>query len=378
MLSNFNYKLLSLITRVRTARGRGPSSEWTPTASVAALGHAGLQADRRDTRLHTIAKALFVVSLFFLLPVCTHAADDYFFKANELYDQGKFKEAVPLYRAAIDEGRYEPFAWFNLGNALVQLDRKQVAMVAYKRTVELLPNFEKAWMLLGDLYYLADSPGDAIAAYRRAIELGVESDHVHFALAECYLKGRDWTLAQKNFERALQLNPDRMDAWYGLAEVYEKLGDYEYAIKTLQNALQMTATAGADVHFTLAYYYRSMDSTRQSLNEMENGILMDPENVSARRYLAQMYVKNNSPWMAIFTLQEGLRHNKGKGDLNLDLGQIYFNQKRYDEAFECYMKAWLAGSSQGRIGAENVGHVFSNAGDTEKAESLYRRIREKK
>ncbi|MBO6076961.1 MAG: tetratricopeptide repeat protein [Fibrobacter sp.] len=320
----------------------------------------------------------FISSLVLLFALPLLAAEDYFFKANELYDQGKFKESVPLYRAAIDEGRYEPFAWFNLGNAMVQLDRKQVAMVAYKRTVELLPNFEKAWMLLGDLYYLGGDVGEAIAAYQRAVELGVESDHVHFALAECYLKGRDWTLAQKNFERALQLNPDRMDAWYGLAEVYEKLGDYEYAIKTLQNALQMTATAGADVHFTMAYYYRSMDSTRQSLNEMENGILMDPENVSARRYLAQMYVQNNSPWMAIFTLEEGLRHNKGKADLNLDLGQIYFTQKRYDEAFDCYMKAWLAGNSQGRIGAENVGHVFSNAGDTEKAESLYKRIREKK
>jgi tetratricopeptide (TPR) repeat protein len=55
--------------------------------------------------------------------------------------------------------------------------------------------------------------------------------------------------------------------------------------------------------------------------------------------------------MAIFTLEEGLRHKKGKADLNLDLGQIYFTQKRYDEAFECYMKAWLAGNSQGRIGA---------------------------
>ena len=42
------------------------------------------------------------------------------------------------------------------------------------------------------------------------------------------------------------------------------------------------------------------------------------------------------------------------------------------------MKAWLAGSSQGRIGAENVGHVFTNAGEVEKAESLYKRIREKK
>lgn len=330
------------------------------------------------SRLDRESSKFIAVVLCLFLAVTAHAAEDYFFQANELYDQGKFKEAVQLYRAAIDEGRYEPFAWFNLGNAMVQLDRKQVALVAYKRTVELLPTFTKAWALMGDLYFLSEDIGEAIAAYNRAIELGGETDHIHFALAECYLKGRDWTLAQKHFEKALQLNPDRMDAWYGLAEVYEKLGDYEYAIKTLQNALQMTATAGADVHFTLAYYYRSMDSTRLSLNEMENGLLMDPENVSARRYLAQTYVKENSPWMAIFTLEEGLRHKKGKADLNLDLGQIYFNQKRYEEAFECYMKAWLAGNSQGRIGAENVGHVYSNAGDTEKAESFYKRIHEKK
>ena len=123
------------------------------------------------------------LSSLVLIALCAlpaFAADDYFFKANELYDQGKFKEAVPLYRAAIDDGRYEPFAWFNLGNALVQLDRKQVAMVAYKRTVELLPTFEKAWMLLGDLYYLGEDYGEAIASYNRAIELGVESDHIHF------------------------------------------------------------------------------------------------------------------------------------------------------------------------------------------------------
>lgn len=321
------------------------------------------------------------LSFFVLVLLCAFPAsanDDFFFKANELYDQGKFKEAVRYYRAAIDDGKYEPFAWFNLGNASVQLGKKNIAMVAYKRTVELLPDFHKAWMLLGDIYYLDGATPEAIAAYKRVLELDAETDHVHFALAECYLKGKDWTLAQKHFERALQLNPDRMDAWYGLAEVYEKLGDYEYAIKTLRNALQMTATAGADVHFTLAHYYRSMDSTRLAMNEMENGLLLDPENVSARRYLSVMYQKANSPWMAIFTLEEGLRHKKGIAELNLDLGQIYFTQKRYDEAFECYMKAWLAGNSQGRIGAENVGHVFSNAGETEKAETLYARIREKR
>jgi len=37
------------IEKVRLA-GRDPSSEWTPTASAASLGHESLQAASRDTR----------------------------------------------------------------------------------------------------------------------------------------------------------------------------------------------------------------------------------------------------------------------------------------------------------------------------------------
>ncbi|HQB64911.1 MAG TPA: tetratricopeptide repeat protein, partial [Fibrobacteraceae bacterium] len=97
--------------------------------------------------------------LFLIICVCgigssASFADDFFSKANALYDNGQYKEAVPFYRAAIDEGRYEPFAWFNLGNTLVQLQKNEVALVAYRRTVELLPDFVKAWVLLGDLYFL--------------------------------------------------------------------------------------------------------------------------------------------------------------------------------------------------------------------------------
>lgn len=318
------------------------------------------------------------LALGLLLAASSLLAEDYFAKANALYDEGKFKEAVPFYRAAIDEGRYEPFAWFNLGNALVQLGRPYVAMVAYHRTVELLPDFVRAWTLLGDLYFINGDIGLALAAYTRALELGEDSDHVHYAMAECYLKGEDYTNAERHYERALRLNPDRMDAWYGLADVFEKLGDYENAIKTLQNALQFTATAGADVHYTVAHFYFEMDSTRRGLNEMEAGLLMDPENVSARRYLARMYLKADEPWMALFILEDGLARKSGKAELYVDMGQIYFAQKRYDEAFEQYFNAWKLGSSQGRIGAENVGHVWYNAGDEAKADSLYKRIREKR
>lgn len=314
-----------------------------------------------------------ILVLGFLLPPGAFA-EDYFKQANELYDKGEYKRAVKMYRAAIQDGRYEPFAWFNLGNTLVQLGKNNIAMVAYRRTVELMPDFTRAWVLLGDLYYLGGDYGLSIAAYRRAIDLGEESDHVHYALGECFVKTHGLALAQKHFEAAIRLNPDRIDAWYGLAEVYETLGDYEYAIRTLKRAVDNTASANADVHYTLSGYYARMDSTKKAIREMESGLLTDPKNTSARRYLAQMYLADDSPWMAIFTLEEGLRFEDGRGLLYVDLGQIYFSQKRYEEALENYLSAWKAGNPQGRIGAENVGNAYYNAGDIAKSQNVYQRI----
>ncbi|MDR1758970.1 MAG: tetratricopeptide repeat protein [Fibrobacter sp.] len=332
------------------------------------------------SRLQTKSCTLSLVPsvLLCLLFAVSSFAEDYFKKANELYDRGNFREAVAFYRAAIREEQYEPFAWFNLGNTLVHLGRNEVALTAYKRAAELMPDLTKAWQLMGDIYYLGGNLGEAMVAYHRALELGEDSDHLHFALAECYLKGRDFTLAQKHFERAVYLNPDRMDAWYGLAEVYEKLGYYEYALKTLKNALQLTVSAGADVYFTISHYYTKMDSTRKALNAMEDGLLIQPENADARRYLAQMYLRAESPWMAIFVLEEGLNYKKNVRELEVDLGLIYFEQKRYDEAFEYFLSAYRKGSAEGRLGAENVGNIWYNAGDLERAERVYQRIREKK
>ena len=90
-----------------------------------------------------------------------------------------------------------------------------------------------------------------------------------------------------------------------------------------------------------------------------------------------MYLEDASPWMAIFTLEEGLRFKKDSDQLYVDLGQIYFSQNRFDEALENYMSAWKMGNSQGR-GAENVGNSYYNAGDEAKAQEIYQRIIGKK
>ncbi len=59
------------------------------------------------------------------------------FQANALYDNGQYKEAVPFIGRQLMKGDTNLLRGFNLGNTLVQLQKNEVALVAYRRTVEL-------------------------------------------------------------------------------------------------------------------------------------------------------------------------------------------------------------------------------------------------
>jgi len=312
--------------------------------------------------------AVFAVAIAF-------SKEDFFKRANELYDAGKYAEAVPVYRAAIKNGQLEPYAWFNLGNTLVHLKQNHVAIVAYKRAAELAPGFAKPWMLLGDILYSYGDYGQAVVYYGRAAELGEKNEHLNYAMASAYLNLKAYVFAERYFEQTLNENPDRQEAWLGLAECARQTGDFQQATGILQKALQKSINISPDLYYTLSYYYLQQDSLKAAIRSMENGLYLDGKNSSARRYLAGLYEKGDSPWMAIWTLEQGISMGSGIAELEMDLAEIYFKQKRLSEALEHYQKAMKAGSAAARIGIENVGHAFYNQGDSQQAEAAYKALR---
>ncbi|MDR3001683.1 MAG: tetratricopeptide repeat protein [Fibromonadaceae bacterium] len=319
------------------------------------------------------AQRVLVFALF--SAVLAFSAQDFFKKANEFYDAGKYREAIPMYLAAIKHDQLEPYAWFNLGNTYVHLEANNRAMFAYKRAAELAPNFAKPWVLLGDISYSYGSYGQAMVYYRRAEELGEKSEHLSYAMASAYLNLKAYVLAERYFEQALNENPDKLEAWLGLAECARQTGDFELAVEVLQKALQKSVNVSPDLYYTLSYYYLQQDSLKAAIRSMENGLYLDSKNYNARRYLAGLYENANSPWMAIWTLEQGIATGSGVRELEMDLAEIYFKQKRLGEALTHYQKALRAGSAAARTGIENVGNAFYNLGDTLQAESAYRMLR---
>lgn len=67
------------------------------------------------------------------------SASELFAKANQLYQQGKFKESAQLYQRLIAMGYNSPTLWYNLGNAYVKSGQTGKAVVAYERALRFAP-----------------------------------------------------------------------------------------------------------------------------------------------------------------------------------------------------------------------------------------------
>ena len=62
-----------------------------------------------------------------------------FAKANALYKQNKYEEALALYEQLLSQDTVDPVLYYNTGNAYAQLHRPGPAVLMYERALQLDP-----------------------------------------------------------------------------------------------------------------------------------------------------------------------------------------------------------------------------------------------
>jgi Flp pilus assembly protein TadD len=130
----------------------------------------------------------------------------------------------------------KPRAWFNLGGAYMQSDQQR-ASAAYKRTIELRPDFQEAYYDLGVIAQNAGRYGEAVSYYQRCTSL----DNGYWPAWNNL--GNTWALlgeqerAVQAFETTLRLNPDHWPSQYNIAVVYFNKGRFDESIPRLRTVL---------------------------------------------------------------------------------------------------------------------------------------------
>jgi Tfp pilus assembly protein PilF len=171
-----------------------------------------------------------------------------------------------------------PPLWFALGLAHFKNEKPEKAEEAFKRSLELNPNFASALAYRGMIRVQTGAAAEGITLYEKALQADPKITVVHYLIADALLKQVDadlkrvethlkraveadttfaparialgklfmrtnrWDEAAAEFERVIKLDPNLPDAYYQLGRTYTRLKRTAEAQSTLDTFKRLSQT----------------------------------------------------------------------------------------------------------------------------------------
>lgn len=147
-----------------------------------------------------------------------------------------WRDSETLWRSAIREDSRNAGAWIGLLDALDQAGKREIALQYASIMTRHLPRSSEGWFQLGCLLGSERRYSEALEAYRRCLELSPQFDRAYQNTAWVYLQMGQWTKALQFFRTAQDLRP-KPETLLGLALCYEKLGNRPMAVRYYEMAV---------------------------------------------------------------------------------------------------------------------------------------------
>ncbi|MBR5827165.1 MAG: tetratricopeptide repeat protein [Clostridia bacterium] len=277
-----------------------------------------------------------------------------FKKAEELYDNDSFGEALPLFEELWKETG-DGDAALMFANCLKCLDRDDEAVRVYNYIIELDPTLEAPLYNLAGIYYNREEYEKAMELYQKAAEADAECGDAYFKLGECcrmldtdntekamqyyqkavmakegtiyaddahfflgiaYLRLDNPVPAFEHLKKSNELSPDKADTLHFLGLCCEHLNKPDEAMEYYKKALALEDSC--DTHINLALCYKDKGDTEKALFHTQTAYELNPEDAFALFYYCKLLSLSGEPRKA-YTLLKETDINFDKEDMLLEL-----------------------------------------------------------
>jgi tetratricopeptide (TPR) repeat protein len=167
--------------------------------------------------------------------------------------EGKWKQAMRAYQAALEEMPEDPVVHSHLGHAYFQLERFERSLEAYTVASRLAPEDPAPLSRIAEIH---ERLGQRHAAADALYSMARVQQHRH-----------DWTQAIEAIQHALELCPDHAPARMALAELYVEVDQPRRAVKE---------------YLRLARTYQRQGKVDQALEQCRHALDIDPRDLDAR------------------------------------------------------------------------------------------------
>jgi len=155
-------------------------------------------------------------------------------RGYQLYQQGKYEEALKEYQAAILKNPDQAVNFYNLGVVLVDLRRNDEAIEAFKKAIEIQPDHRLALKFLGRLYGDKNEHDQAKKYLVLASGLSPADPEVFYNLGAILMNTADYPGASEAFQKAIACRADYIDAYYQLGLIYVNQNKLDEATSTFE------------------------------------------------------------------------------------------------------------------------------------------------
>jgi tetratricopeptide (TPR) repeat protein len=165
-------------------------------------------------------------------------------KGNDLFNQGKYEEAISAYQAIVEKFPETYILYRNIGNCYFQMEKYDLAEEHYLKVLEKDPGDTESLLGVGNTYANRGQNEKALEWYNK-IEFDKISDPlVLYNIGSNFYTQGQYLEALKYYRKAVELKSDFLDAIYQLGLVNLTLGHNEDAINVSQEYLKYDADSG--------------------------------------------------------------------------------------------------------------------------------------
>ncbi len=211
-----------------------------------------------------------------------------------------------------------------------------------------------------DIYQAQQYADEAISEYQRALEICVHSSEIYYKIAMAFYHKREMEKAVNYFKLALEYNPKMSEAYFMIAEVSMRKGDFSEASEFAKKAISISPICSSRSYYLL-YCIMSVSSKtkwyKKAINLAASFITLPFDKYAIKEVTRQLSYMKFFPvllktsvmiFLRGFTQEvldiyrETIDKAPGFVELYINLGRVYYELKRYEDAIcEYKMAIWL-------------------------------------
>ena len=184
------------------------------------------------------------------------------------------------YAAMVNQDRPKATSYFNLGNLYVEMGDNAMALLAYRRALELNPRHAGTLYNLGNLYKDQGRFKDALGFYQKAIAVDPRISDAWLNMGIIYGKQKEAGQEKAYYQKAVEVDPRNGRAYFNLGFLGEAAGDMEGALSLYQKSVEFDP-ANAEGYYNLGNIYAKLKKAPEAISSYWKAVEQDPGHVNA-------------------------------------------------------------------------------------------------